>query len=57
MIEVSSYQIDLAPTLDPLIGILLNVTEDHIDRHGTPHNYAAVKERLVARVQRDGRRQ
>jgi len=54
VIEVSSYQIDLAPTLDPLIGILLNVTEDHIDRHGTLRNYAAVKERLVARVQRDG---
>ena len=54
VVEMSSYQIDLAPTLDPSIGILLNVTEDHIDRHGTLRNYAAVKERLVARVQRDG---
>jgi UDP-N-acetylmuramoylalanine--D-glutamate ligase len=53
-IEVSSYQIDLAPTLDPSVGILINVSEDHIDRHGTLRNYAAVKERLVARVQRDG---
>ena len=53
-IEVSSYQIDLAPTLDPSVGILLNVSEDHLDRHGTLRNYAAVKERLVARVQRDG---
>jgi UDP-N-acetylmuramoylalanine--D-glutamate ligase len=54
VIEISSYQIDLAPTLDPSIGILLNISEDHIDRHGTLRNYAAVKERLVARVQRDG---
>jgi UDP-N-acetylmuramoylalanine--D-glutamate ligase len=51
---MSSYQIDLAPTLDPSVGILLNVSEDHIDRHGTLRNYAAIKERLVARVQRDG---
>src|SRR6185436_4720693 len=41
-------QIDLAPTLDPSIGILLNVTEDHLDRHGTLRDYAAIKERLVA---------
>src|SRR5471030_3262852 len=54
VIEMSSYQIDLAPTLDPSVGILLNVTEDHIDRHGTLRNYAAVKERLVAGVQGDG---
>ena len=53
-IEVSSYQIDLAPTLDPSVGILLNVSEDHLDRHGSLRHYAAVKERLVARVQRDG---
>jgi UDP-N-acetylmuramoylalanine--D-glutamate ligase len=54
VIECSSYQIDLAPSLDPSVGILLNVTEDHIDRHGTLAHYAAVKERLVAGVQQDG---
>ena len=54
VIEVSSYQIDLAPTLDPSVGILLNVTEDHLDRHGTLRDYAAVKERLVTGVQEDG---
>jgi len=47
VIECSSYQIDLAPTLDPWVGVLLNVTPDHLDRHGTMENYAAVKERLV----------
>jgi len=54
VIECSSYQIDLAPSLDPKIGILLNITEDHLDRHGTLKEYAAVKERLVAGVQRNG---
>ena len=48
---MSSYQIDLAPSLDPSVGILLNISEDHIDRHGTLENYAAVKERLVTGVQ------
>jgi UDP-N-acetylmuramoylalanine--D-glutamate ligase len=54
VIEMSSYQIDLAPSLDPSVGILLNVSEDHIDRHGTLEHYAAVKERLVAGVQPQG---
>lgn len=48
VIECSSFQIDLTPSLNPTIGILINLTPDHIDRHGTMENYAAVKERLVA---------
>jgi UDP-N-acetylmuramoylalanine--D-glutamate ligase len=54
VVECSSYQIDLAPTLDPRVGILINVSEDHLDRHGTIEHYAAVKERLVAGVQAGG---
>ncbi|MGY3691960.1 UDP-N-acetylmuramoylalanine--D-glutamate ligase [Bradyrhizobium sp. USDA 3240] len=54
VIEMSSYQIDLAPSLDPSVGILINISEDHIDRHGTLAHYAAVKERLVAGVQQGG---
>ena len=54
VIEMSSYQIDLTPSLDPTVGILINVSEDHIDRHGTLEHYAAVKERLVAGVQPQG---
>jgi UDP-N-acetylmuramoylalanine--D-glutamate ligase len=50
VIECSSFQIDLAPTIDPSVGILLNVTPDHIDRHGSLANYAAIKERLVSGV-------
>ena len=48
VIELSSFQIDLMPSLKPTVGVLLNVTPDHIDRHGTLENYASVKERLVA---------
>ena len=51
VVECSSYQIDLAPSLAPSVGILLNVTPDHLERHGTMENYAGVKERLVASAQ------
>ncbi|WP_160009602.1 UDP-N-acetylmuramoyl-L-alanine--D-glutamate ligase [Rhizobium sp. 18055] len=47
VVECSSYQIDLAPTLNPSAGILLNLTPDHLDRHGTMQHYADIKERLV----------
>ncbi|TNB47987.1 UDP-N-acetylmuramoyl-L-alanine--D-glutamate ligase [Martelella lutilitoris] len=48
VVECSSYQIDLAPTLDADVGLLLNLTPDHLDRHGDMDRYAAIKERLVA---------
>ena len=52
VIECSSYQIDLAPGLDPAIGVLLNLSPDHLERHGSMENYAAIKGRLVAAAQR-----
>jgi len=47
VVECSSYQIDLAPSLDPSIGVLLNLSPDHLDRHGTMQDYAAIKARLL----------
>lgn len=47
VVECSSYQIDLAPSLNPQTGILLNLAPDHLDRHGTMLNYANIKKRLV----------
>ncbi|HEX7074592.1 MAG TPA: UDP-N-acetylmuramoyl-L-alanine--D-glutamate ligase [Hyphomicrobiaceae bacterium] len=47
VIEMSSFQIDLTPSLAPTVGVLLNLTPDHLDRHGTMEHYAAIKERLV----------
>ncbi len=52
VIELSTFQIDLTPSLDPSVGVLLNLTPDHIDRHGTMENYAGIKERLVAAADR-----
>jgi UDP-N-acetylmuramoylalanine--D-glutamate ligase len=54
VIEISSFQIELTPSLDPSVGILINLSEDHLDRHGTMENYAGIKERLVAGVQEHG---
>ena len=54
VLEVSSYQIDLAPSLKPTVGVLLNVTEDHLDRHGTMENYAAIKALLPASIEPGG---
>jgi UDP-N-acetylmuramoylalanine--D-glutamate ligase len=54
VIECSSFQIDLAPSLDPSVGVLLNLSPDHIDRHGTFENYASIKARLIAGVQANG---
>ena len=48
VVECSSYQIDLAPGLASEVGCLLNLSPDHIDRHGTFEGYAAVKARLIA---------
>jgi UDP-N-acetylmuramoylalanine--D-glutamate ligase len=50
VIECSSFQIDLAPSLDPSVGVLLNVTPDHLDRHGSLENYAAIKARLLEKA-------
>jgi UDP-N-acetylmuramoylalanine--D-glutamate ligase len=54
VIECSSYQIDLAPSLDPTVGILINLSEDHLDRHGSMAHYADVKARLAAGVPAGG---
>jgi UDP-N-acetylmuramoylalanine--D-glutamate ligase len=52
VIELSSFQIDLAPSLDPSTAVLLNITPDHLDRHGTMEAYVALKERCVASANR-----
>jgi UDP-N-acetylmuramoylalanine--D-glutamate ligase len=48
VVEMSSFQIDLTPSLRPTVGVLLNISPDHLDRHGTMKEYAAIKERLIA---------
>jgi len=50
VVEMSSYQIDLTPSLNPTVGVMLNVTPDHLDRHGTMENYAFIKSRVPGRA-------
>ncbi|MBI3677618.1 MAG: UDP-N-acetylmuramoyl-L-alanine--D-glutamate ligase [Proteobacteria bacterium] len=54
VLEVSSYQADLSPGLTPDVAVLTNITPDHIDRHGSLENYAAVKARLLAQTAKTG---
>jgi len=46
VLELSSYQLDLCTDFAPDIAVLLNITPDHLDRHGNIENYAAAKERV-----------
>ncbi|MFZ2755690.1 MAG: Mur ligase family protein, partial [Atopobiaceae bacterium] len=48
--ELSSFQLATASRLHPRVGVLLNVTPDHLAWHGTLENYAAAKRRLFANL-------
>ena len=49
VLELSSYQLDLTPSWSADIAVLLNITPDHLDRHGDMAGYAAVKARIFRR--------
>jgi len=46
VLELSSYQTELARALQPDIAVFLNLTDDHLDRHGGRGGYFAAKARL-----------
>lgn len=46
VLEVSSFQMDLCPSFVPDISVLLNITPDHLDRHGSMGAYAESKARM-----------
>lgn len=48
VLELSSYQTDLARALTPDIAVFTNLTPDHLDRHGGMGGYFAAKRRLFA---------
>ena len=48
VLELSSFQLDLTFSLVSDVAVLLNITPDHLDRHGTVEAYAAAKARLFA---------
>jgi UDP-N-acetylmuramoylalanine--D-glutamate ligase len=47
VIEVSSFQLETVETFRPRIAMVLNITPDHLDRHGSFEVYAAVKARIT----------
>ena len=49
--EISSFQLEAAGTFQPHIAVILNLTPDHIDRHGSFAGYGAVKEQIFANQQ------
>lgn len=53
VLEVSSFQLETAERFRPAVGVLLNLSPDHLDRHGSFERYAAAKGRLFDR-QRPG---
>ena len=47
VLEVSSFQLETIETFHPYIAVLLNLTPDHLDRHGSMENYGRIKLRLI----------
>ncbi|HTZ57301.1 MAG TPA: UDP-N-acetylmuramoyl-L-alanine--D-glutamate ligase [Acidobacteriaceae bacterium] len=48
VLEVSSFQLETTESFHPHIAAILNITPDHLDRHGTFENYVAMKEKIFA---------
>ena len=48
VLEVSSFQLESTEQFHPNIAVILNITPDHLDRHGSFENYALAKERIFA---------
>jgi UDP-N-acetylmuramoylalanine--D-glutamate ligase len=48
VLEVSSFQLETTVEFRPAISVILNITQDHLDRYGTFENYCAAKERIFA---------
>jgi UDP-N-acetylmuramoylalanine--D-glutamate ligase len=49
VLEVSSFQLETVEQFHPWIAVVLNITPDHLDRHGSFETYAAAKARITER--------
>ena len=54
VIELSSYQLDLTPSLALSVGALLNLAPDHLDRHGDFANYSRIKAGIFRNIEPGG---
>lgn len=50
VLEMSSFQIDLTPSLRPDVAVLINISEDHIDRHGDMQKYVLAKKHIFENI-------
>ena len=48
VLELSSYQLDLTHSLKADVSVILNISPDHLDRHGGMDGYVAAKRRILA---------
>ncbi len=53
VLELSSYQLERCPSLRVAVGVMLNLTPDHLDRHGDMQGYADAKAKLFANARTD----
>lgn len=53
VLEVSSFQLETTEVFRPRVSVLLNLSEDHLDRHASFAQYAAAKRRIFARQESD----
>ncbi|MDE2150135.1 MAG: UDP-N-acetylmuramoyl-L-alanine--D-glutamate ligase [Gammaproteobacteria bacterium] len=51
VLELSSFQLESTASLQPVGAAILNVSPDHLDRHGSVERYAAAKARIFAHAQ------
>ena len=54
ILELSSYQLETTPSLAPDFGVVLNITPDHLDRHGGMDGYVAAKQLMVTATRAGG---
>ena len=51
--EVSSFQLETIDTFHPHVAVMCNITEDHLNRHGTMEEYIRIKERIFENMGKD----
>lgn len=51
--EVSSFQLETTTEFHPHVAVMCNITEDHLNRHGTMAEYIRIKERIFEKMDRN----
>ncbi len=51
ILELSSFQLEVTQSLAPIAAVVLNVSDDHLNRHQTIDNYASIKQRIYSNAE------